>query len=200
MSSVKKGLYRTLRLEHFTPLEARHLSILSRNTPALKLLREERQARWIRFEKIAARKIALGKWGRGQIANKWIKNLSRMYSKYNFRVKEGPKGNQTKMAKGSPNVWALYRYYERRVGGADTKRYVSPWQLRTIKSGKNLLDKGLLFVQKAKREGRPPPVTQMKQWIDQLSENIRTATGERRIQLLRQKNNLERRLGSLNEQ
>lgn len=183
-----------LRNSHFTPLESRQLSILPKSTPALKLLKEDRQARWARFEKIAAYKIASGKWRRGQIGAKWLKNISRMYTKHGWRVKEGPRGKQQPMAKGSPNAFAMYRDYERRVGGPGTNRHVSPGELGKTKSGKALLNRGLLYVQKARSEGRPPLASHAKYWIDQLNEKINTTTGSQREQLIKQKNNLERSL------
>lgn len=190
----KRNRYTVLKLSHFTPLEARLLSKLPKNTPALKLLIEERQARWAGFEKIAACKIASGKWRRGQIGAKWLRNLSRTYSKHRWRVQEDPKGRQQPMAKGSPNPWAMYRDYERRVGGPGTKRHISPWELRKIGSSKPLLNKGLLYIQKAHREGRTPAASQIKYWRDQLNQNVKAATGARREQLIKQRNNLKRSL------
>ena len=194
MRPRKRDKYIQLRNEKFTPFEARQLSKLTLNIPALKLAREERQARWGRFEKIAAKKIDSGRWSRGQLATKWLKNLSRMYTKHGWRVKEGPKGKQTQMPKGSPNVWALYRDAERRIGGPGSKGQESPWEVKRVNQTRMVLDRGLIQMQKAKREGKSPTRDEILQWIKELNEKIRTANGDRKRQLILQRSNLERRL------
>ena len=196
----KRARYRELRLEHFTPREARMLSTLPKSTPALKSLRDDRVARRSRFEKVAATKIAKGKWRRGDVEKKWLQNLSRMYTKNKWRVQEGPKGKQDNLGgKGSINPWAMYRSYEKRVGGPGTKSYVSPWEVRQISSGNTRLEKGLIFVQqverRAKKEGGGGlSQGQVKQWIAEKDLAIKAATGKRKEQLILEKNRLERLL------
>jgi hypothetical protein len=197
--SLRQKRYQFLRLCHFLPLEARELSTLRRNTPTLKLIIKERRCRWERFKKIAARKTAYGRWKEGQLMVKWFKNLSRMYTKKGWRVKEGPKGRQQPMVKGSPNPWALFRDADRRIGDGGSKRYVSPWHPKRINPNRTTLDKVILLVQKASREGHPPSVGQLKQLIDDLSEQIKNATGLRQRQLVQQRNCAERILGGSNE-
>jgi len=180
---------RILRLNYFTPLEARELAVIPRNTPALKLMRQERIARRTRFEKLAATKLAKGKWTRAQVEKKWLANLSRMYYLRRWRVQYGPKGKQHKLAKGTPNPWAMYRAYEQRTGGPKGKGYVSPWELKQLRKGKSLLDKGLISVQKVKR-GQAIGKSQIAQWVDQLGESIKSARGQRRERLISQRDNL----------
>lgn len=200
MAGGKRARYNELRLEHFTPREARELSTLSKNTPALKLVREARQTRWARFERIAAAKISQGKWRRGQVGAKWIKNLSRMYTKNNWRVQEGPTGDQPRMAKHSPNPWAMYRSAEKAAGGPGSKGYISPWEVVAIRPrGESRLERGLIFVQQMERrarreEGSGLSMTQLRSWIEQKEAAISEAKGRRKEQLIIEKNRLERLL------
>ena len=180
--------------DHFTPMEARRLSVLAKNTPALRLLRNDRVARWNRFMKIAVRKQVRNQWQSQDIPSKWIKNLSRLYHKRRWRVQYGGSGAQQDMKKGSPNPWAMYRDYERRVGGPQTKGYVSPWELRLVKSGKTMLDKGLILIKKGKRTGQPVPHGQIRDWIESLDARIKGSRGSRRVQLMAQRDNLRRSL------
>lgn len=144
--SRRQSRYSELRAAYFTPSEARELSKLPRTVPTYRevggvlvpvgkraqslpardLMIQERLQRRARFEKIASTKIALGKWRAKDLHGKWIKNLSRMYTKLSSRVKEGPVGDQQKMRKGQPNPWALYRKYQRRA--PDPQGYNSPWR------------------------------------------------------------------------
>jgi hypothetical protein len=197
VASYKRARYTELRLEHFTPREARELSTLSKNTPALKVVREERVARRARFEKIAAAKIAKGSWRRDIVEKKWLQNLSRMYSKKGWRVQEGPKGKQHPLAKGSANPWALYRDAEKRVGGPGTKGYVSPWEVRQISQGTTRLEKGLIFVQQVERQAKSPKglsQAQVRSWIAEKEDAIKESKGKRKTQLILEKNRLERLL------
>jgi hypothetical protein len=187
--SRRTDRYNALRTNYFTPLEARELSVLPKNTPALKLMRQERIARRTRFEKLAATKLAKGKWTRSQVEKKWLANLSRMYYLKRWRVQYGPKGKQHKLPKGTPNPWAMYRAYEKRTGGTGAKGYVSPWQLKQLRKGKSLLDRGQIFVQKVKR-GQAIGKSQIARWVDQLGESIKSARGQRRERLVQQRDNL----------
>ncbi len=189
--------YGELLSSWFTPKEARELSVLPKKTPALQQMIDDRLLRRARFEKIAARKIERGQWSRRDVPGKWIKNLTRMYSKRGWRVQHGAVGNQPKMPKGSPNVWAAYRGAEKQVGGPDTKGYVSPWQLRNIRKGKTLLDKGLLYVQKQERKGGTAqglPKTMTQQWIADLDKAIAKSRGKHRQDLIAQRERLRRNL------
>jgi len=172
------------------------LSVLPRSTPALQLLVGERDERRARFEKIAARKIATGSWKRTQVQAKWVANLARAYRRLGYRVQKGPTGKQQPMKKGSPNPWAAYRDAEQRVGGPGTKGYVSPWEVKQVKHGKTRLEKGLVFVQRQERtRGRGgASAAQVREWIAQKEEAIRSSTGRRRTQLVIERNRLERML------
>ena len=190
----KQQRYDLLRSEHFLPLEARMLSVLAKNTPALKRLRADRVARWNRFMRIAIRKQVQNRWQSGDIPVKWEKNLSRLYRVKRWRVQYGSTGQQQDMKKGSPNPWAMYRSYERLTGGPEAKGYVSPWELRMVKKGKSLLDKSLIYLQRAKRAGQPVNRGQVRDWIEKLDASIRGSRGSRRAQLVRQRENLRRSL------
>ena len=194
MATRRKTLYTTIRLEHFTPLEARELSKLPKNTPALKLVRRERIERRARFEKIAAHKIETGAWKRGQVAKKWQNNLSRMYKKRGWRVKEGAQGKQQPMPKGSPNPWALYRDAERRRGGPGGKKYTSPWEIRQIAQGHGSLDKGLIFIQRTERQARAGTANpaMIREWIAQKDAAISRASTADKVRLITERNRLER--------
>lgn len=200
MSSLKQIRYQDLRGKHFTPKEARELSTLPKETPALKIMKQEREARWNRFEKIASNKLYKGQWKRKDLPSKWLKNLSRMYTKNKWRVQEGPKGKQDNLgAKGSPNPWAAYRSAEKEAGGPKSKGYVSPWEVKQISHGKTKLQKGLIFVQRKERQVKvagnsPASRAQIKVWIEQKEEAIREAKGRRKAQLIIERNRLEKML------
>jgi len=171
--------------------------VLPRSTPALKTILAEREARWSRFERIAAYKISVGKWHRRQLGEKWLNNLSRMYTRNRWRVQYGPVGNQPDLTKGSPNPWAMYRDAERRTGGPGGKGYVSPWEVRQLAQGKTRLEKGLLFVQQVERKARRRGglnQDRVRQWIVEKDEAINAARGKRKEQLIIERNRLERLL------
>jgi hypothetical protein len=157
----------------------------------------DRLLRRARFEKIVARKLERGLWSRDEVGSKWLKNLSRMYSKRGWRVQHGATGRQQKMPKHSPNPWAAYRDFERQVGGTSTKGYVSPWEIKQIKAGKTLLDKGLIYIQRQERKGGTTtgvPKEMIQQWIDEKNRAILKARGERRRELIEQRERLRRSL------
>lgn len=155
--------YSLLRSSFFLPWEARELSKVERMIPtyyegnlrmlvsksrqenaALKAMTEARLLRRIRFEKIASTKIALGKWRRRDLGKKWANNLSRLYSKRGWRVREGPVGDQQKnLTKGRPNPFAMYRHYKKDI--PDPPGYESPYKRkvsrRHIRVTKDMIDK-----------------------------------------------------------
>jgi len=189
--------YRELREHHFTPLEARALSLLPRINPARTAMIRARDARWERFLKIAEGKVARGLWRRSQLPEKWARNLARYYSRMGWRVKCGPTGGQPKMPKGAVNPWAMYRWFEKQFGGPKGKPYVSPWERRQIAKGKTTLQKGLVFVQRLEKQvGRAGGVSRamIEQWIEQKKEAIEKARGKRRAQLRIEQHRLERLL------
>ncbi len=159
--------YQYLRANRLTPIEAREFSVLPKSTPALKGLVVDRNARWERFVKIANSKLRKGKWRQRDLPSKWLANLSRMYHKRGWRVKEGPRGRQKPMAKGSVNPWAMYRSYERQFPG---KGYRSPWEIKQVRGGKTPFDRGQVFIQKAEKGVGKSTI---QHWIDQLTESIR---------------------------
>ncbi|KKK47520.1 hypothetical protein LCGC14_3154350 [marine sediment metagenome] len=186
----RQNRFTFLRDNQFLPLEARLLSKLPKVTPALKLMVLDRLERRVRFEKIAARKIETGKWKRGEIPKKWIKNISRMYGRMGLRVKEGPRGKQQKLAKRTPNPWALYRKFVRQAPG---KRHVSPWELRQVHKGKTTLARGLVFVQKTEKAGSISK-RQLRQFITEKRVSVADARGQRKAQLKIELTRLEKLL------
>jgi len=188
-SKAQERRYEYLTTRGFTPLEARELSVLEKQTPALKLVIAEREQRRARFEKIASRKIALRVWRRRDIPAKWANNLSRLYTQRGWRVREGPVGNQPIMAKFSPNPWAMYRSAEK---VAPPKMGVSPWQLRKV-FGKTKLERGLIFIQQAERRGGAS-LDQVRRWIGEKNAAIKRARGQHRSQLIVERDRLERLL------
>ena len=191
--SRRQSRYNALLSENFTPLESRELSKLPRNTPALKLLRSDREARWERFERITARKLNRGQWREQDVPNKWLKNLSRLYSKRRWRVQFGPEGAQQPMPKGSPNPWSMYRDYERI---APDKGYVSPWQVKQLKQGKTPFSKGLIFVQQIEKKAQQGTISKpmLRSWLEDKAQAIKKARGKHRTQLRIEYNRLERLL------
>ncbi len=185
-----------LRKHHFTPLESRMLRELPRNNAARKAMIQDRDDRWERFTRVVGYKVRSGKWTTQEIVDKWTANLSRMYTKNHLRVQYGPSGHQQRMPKGSINPWALYRYYERQLGGPDGKAYVSPWQIRQIRTGKTPLQRGLIFVQGAERRLQSGMVNKstVTKWIEQKDEAIKKARGKKKVQLMIEKRRLERLL------
>lgn len=189
--------YQLLRAEHFTPLEARELSKLPRNTPALRMLRVDRVARWERFQKIANAKMDRGKWRTKDVPKKWLANLARVYRARRWRVQSGPVGGQQKMVKGAPNPWAMYRMYEQLVGGPRSKSYVSPWELRNIRKGRTTLAKGLVFVQRLEQQAVAKGSLNkgvIRSWLDDKRAAITKARGSQRAQLLIEYKRLEKLL------
>jgi len=170
-------------------LEARELSTLKKETPALKVAIREREIRRARFDKVAATKISRGVWHREDLPTKWRNNLSRLYSSRGWRVQEGARGAQQPMPRGFPNPWAMYRSMEKI---APPKKDVSPWQLRRI-FGKTHLERGLIFIQKAERQGGAS-VSQVRLWIAEKNNAIRNARGQRRAQLTVERDRLVRLL------
>jgi hypothetical protein len=186
--------YVYLRAHNFLPLEARELARLPKATPALRSLIEDRDVRRARFERLAATKIAYGKWRRADVEHKWRINLSRLYHNKNWRVKEGARGNQQRMPKYSPNPWAMYRGYIKQVGD---KNYVSPWELKQLRKGKTLLDKGLIFVQSSERTasaGGAVNKGMIRQWMDEKNIAIKKARGANRTRLQQEYHRLEKLL------
>jgi len=191
--TLRERRYQDLRANHFTPKEARMLSVLPRDSSARKVMVRERVARWDKFEKMAVRK----QWSKSKAVAKWAANLARYYTKNRLRVRYGPVGNQPKMGKGEVNPWALYRRYAQQKGGPKGKGYVSPWEIRQLAKGKTKLAKGLIFVQKLeKQEGVARGVSKdmVRQWIAQKDVAVKKARGGRRAQLIIEKHRLERLL------
>ena len=185
----KQNRYSYLLSRWFTPLEARELSTLKKETPALKVAIREREIRRARFDKVAATKVARGVWRREDLPTKWRNNLSRLYSTRGWRVQEGARGAQQPMPRGFPNPWAMYRSMEKI---APPKKGVSPWQLRRI-FGKTHLERGLIFIQKAERRGGAS-ASQVRLWIAEKNNAIKNARGQRRAQLTVERNRLEKLL------
>lgn len=195
----QQAKYELLRSHNFTRRESRELSVLPRKTPALRLLVAERDARRSRFERLAATKIHAGAWTHRDLPYKWADNLARMYQRRGWRVKEGGTGNQRRMAKGMPNVWAMYRDAESRTGGRKAKGYRSPWEIHQLRLGKTKLQKGLVFVQKMERKARVAggvSKDMIRGWIASKDEAIHRAKGRHREQLIIERNRLERLLNS----
>lgn len=186
----RQARYQFLIARYFTPLEARELSTLSRKTPALRMAISERIDRRQRFERDASRRIARGQWKHEDVPQKWVNNLTVMYNKRNWRVQEGPRGRQSAMPKGTPNPWAMYRAY---VRIAPVKGYVSPWQLRQIRKGSTVLEQGLVFVQRAERQGGASLI-QVAEWIREKNKAINRAKGQRKKQLVIERDRLARLL------
>ncbi len=188
--SRRQDRYGFLRAHFFLPLEARELSKLPKSTPAFRLMVQDRDARRARFERMAANKIAKGRWRRGDVDRKWLKNIARLYSRRGWRVKFGARGAQQKMPRFSPNPFSMYRAYERRAPGKD---HVSPWEVKQLKQGKTLLQKGLIFVQQTEKKVREGGISKpmLRQWIDQKKEAVKGARGKRRVQLQIEQRRLE---------
>jgi len=183
-----------LEEHHFTPLEIGELSQLTKSTPALRRMVRDRDARFDRFLKIAAGKVERGKWRVKDLDKKWAKNLSRLYSRKHWRVKEGPRGRQQAMKRGTPNVWAMFRDYQ--VGAGVSKDYIRGYpdvEGRRRAWGKVSLLKGLVSIQQAEKKGRTSP-GMIRQWIAEKNEAIKSARGKHRVTLMIERNRLERLL------
>lgn len=171
----RQAAYDYLIEHHMTPLEARMLSVLPRNTPALRAMVADRDARWDRFEKIASRKIAAGRWQPQDIDRKWTANLLRYYRKAKAIVKGQTRGRQQRMPKGAPNPWALYRRYVKANPG--NKGYDSPWEKKKY-GPKSPLDKAQWVVRRASNS--TVSSAQLRLWISQVDRSIRYSRGDRR--------------------
>ena len=189
--SRRRDRYNFLRAHSFLPLEARELSKLPKSSPAWRLMVQDRDARRARFERMAANKIARGRWRRGDVDRKWLKNIARLYSRRGWRVKFGAKGAQQEMPRFSPNPFSMYRSYQRQAPG---QNYISPWESRQLLKGKTLLDKGLIFVQKEEKAGRPVNKDMVRNWMKEKTQAIKRARGKRRVQLRLEYNRLEKLL------
>ena len=178
-----------LRAHHFTEYESRELSLLRMGDPVLRVMVGDRDRRWERFVQMARRKVGSGRWRQGDLPGKWYANLSRLYTGRGWRVKYGPVGDQPRRARGLVNVWAAYRGYEKI---APPKKDVSPWQLRRI-FGKSHLERGLIFIQKAERQGGVSKST-VRGWLEEKGRAIKQTRGQRRSQLQVEYNRLKRLL------
>ncbi len=181
----RQAAYDYLINHHMTPLESRVLSVLPRLTPAVRLMTADRDSRWDRFQKIAASKIARGRWQPQDLIRKWASNLYRSYRKSNVLVQHGPVGKQQRMPKGMPNPWALYRRY---VDIAPDKGYESPWEKQ--KSGTHPpLDRTQWFVRRA--GSSPTSNAQLRIWIEQLNQSIKKSGGKRRAAFIINRDRLQ---------
>ena len=186
----KRNRYDYLVSKYFTPLEARELSTLKKETPALKVAIREREVRRARFERVAATKVARGVWRREDLPTKWRNNLSRLYSGRGWRVQEGARGAQQPMPRGFPNPWAMYRSMLKIAPNRED--YIAPWRLRRI-FGKTHLERGLIFIQKAERRGGAS-ASQVRLWIAEKNNAIKVSRGQRRAQLTVERNRLAKLL------
>ena len=170
-------LYWYLIARHFTHAESREFSTLGRISPALKLAIETREESRRRFEKQAVRKIDTGAWTRRQVPFKWLEKIKRMYRKNHWLVKTAkPK---SKLKKGDPNPWKLYKYYEQEAPPEDD--YIP----RRVKyRGKAYLERGMITVKKAERGIIKPSPAQLRQWVGEKRKAVRSSTDQqRKIQL-----------------
>ena len=174
---------------HFSPMEARELATLRRMTPTLKAMITERDIRRRRFEGIAAGKIARGQWSREEVVKRWWKNISRMYSSQGWRVQEGARGAQHPMPRGFPNPWCWYRDREKYHPGP---RSVSPWELRR-RRGKTKLERGLIFIEVAEHRG-DLKIGRLAQWIKEKEVAAKNARGQRKAQLIVERDRLKKLL------
>lgn len=202
----RQSRYDALRVGGFTPWESRELSILPSSNPVLQALVTDRRLRRIRFERIASRKLASGAWKRSQLGAKWVKNLAQHYTRRRWRVQHGPVGVQEPMSKKAPNPWAMYRDFERRLGGPDAKAYLSPWQKKRYKKGASRLERGTIFIQQVERrlekesrtgvsgtpDAQPASADRMRQWVVEMDDAIQHSSGARQRQLIAQRNRLGR--------
>jgi len=163
----KKRHYLYLREHYFSPYEARELSVLPKASYALRRIVKDRAAQRKRFDAMADRKIDRGSWLPRDVAGKWRESLSKSYSRRGWRVKRGPVGKQPSRSKGLPNVWAMYRTYEKHM---PDKGYISPWEIRQISRGKTKFDRGQIFIQKAEKGAQKSAI---QGWIAQLTESIK---------------------------
>jgi hypothetical protein len=182
--------YQYLLSRWFTPLEARELSAIPQQTPAIRLLISARAERRAAFEKRASGYLASGQWKPEDVPKKWMSNIRKLYTTAKWRVQEGPRGRQQPMPKGSPNPWAMYRAAEKVAPG---KRYISPWQLRQIRSGSTRLEQGLIFVQRAERQGGAS-LLQISEWIREKNVAIAGSKGQRKAQLIIERDRLAKLL------
>lgn len=189
MNRFQTRRYKELKEHHFTAYEARELSILRKRDPVLRVMVEDRDRRWEQFTRTAQRKLSSGQWRRSDLVDKWHADLSRLYTGRGWRVKHGPVGVQPRRARGMVNVWAAYRSYEKI---APPKRDISPSEIRRV-FGKTHLERGLIFIQKAERQGGVS-VSQVHLWIAEKNNAIKRARGQRRAQLTVERNRLERLL------
>jgi len=173
-----------LLAEGFLPSESQQLSKLPKSTPALRLLRKERQALRERFSRKADRMD----WSKTRTNKEYRKRIKNLYDRRGWLVQEGPKGKQRGPRKDKPSLWTMYREYERRRPG---KPYVSPWEKKQIKKGKTKLDRGQIFIKKAERAQSS---VELENWVAQLDMSIEAATGERKKQLEKQRERLVNKL------
>jgi len=187
----RQARYEFLLARRFTPLEARELSRLPGDAPALRLVVRERESRWNRWQGMARWRVGKGQWREEDVPERWLGYLARLYTKRGWRVQHGAKGKQQKMPKYSPNPWAMYRGYERQ---APRKDYVSPWEVRIISRGTPSLVRGLVQAQRAEKGLAAGAVSRdmIRSWIAQKDKAISGARGTRRTQLIIERNRLER--------
>lgn len=169
-NKARRGLYDLLRQEHFSPLEAREFSKLSKYDSALAQMRGERVKQWAYFK----RRVREKGWRTNyRIQVEWLRTLTRSYRRRGWSVFFGPH-------KGKPSPWEWWR-----------ARYdMLPPELqrgtptRKAKAGKRVqekIDKGQVNT---------------RRWIAQLTVKIREATDRKqRDAWVRQRASLKRGLG-----
>lgn len=191
---VRKEAHRKeLLLHNFLPFEARELSVLTRRTPALVSMVAARDLRRARFERIAARKFAEGKWRRNQLRTKWIANIKRFYRRNGLLVQSGAVGRQPRMRKGDPNPWALYRATIKE-SGRDYDRHGYPTGRRK-RRGVQILNRGALLQARAARTGKTVSTAYVQQSMSELMRSIVFSRGSKRQQFIKQYNNLANMIG-----
>lgn len=129
-SSLRQKRYANLRADGFMAYEARPLSKLPWNTPALKAMRSARVSYLHRFQNRAKREG----WKLGRAKMEYQKAVRRIYKRHDWNVQYGPQGKQKGPIAGRPNPWSMYRSYDK--AAPPPKEQESPWRKKKYKHRK----------------------------------------------------------------
>jgi hypothetical protein len=113
----REARYQWLRSKHFSPIEAREFSKLSRKYPALQKMVRQRASQWSAFDR-RAKSSGWSEWKRG---TEWVNYLKKFYGDERYKVKRDRKTGERSL---ELRPWVVHKD----VHGKPTKPKPSPWE------------------------------------------------------------------------
>ena len=109
--------YWYLRFRHFSPVEAREFSKLSRKYPALKALIRQRVGMWLSH----GNKARARGWSDWRVGREWVDTLKKFYGEERYKLK---KDRKTGLSELVLRTWVV----RKDVHGRPTVPKPSPWE------------------------------------------------------------------------